>query len=716
MSAFSVFVGAFFMKLVDDKLSLQQSGTFKNVNYSIEANATTFKMLFKNLYSNIIKAICRELSTNAYDSHIEAGCADVPFKVHLPNHFEPWFSVTDTGAGMSEEFVEQEYTTFFRSNKRNSNEAVGCFGLGAKVPFAYTDSFTVRIRYKGTESIYNPVINQDGIPTLIKLIMQPTKELNGCEVKFAVKQEDFNTFIREAKEIYRWFKVKPIVSGVPGFQTDVEEYLRETPEYAVLKHKGAQSYVVMGNVAYPFSLSELGNYYNYDEGLRAFEAWGVRLYMKLGDVQLTPSREKMNYDNTTKKNLENALTTACTNFKKHVYDDVKNATSLWDARCKLYDISNSFIKYNPNTDSVKWNGIDVQPYIDINAAKITVTQYRKGYRAKFRESVFYGQFHCTKQHPIFYNDWGVKGMRGLKKYMEATGVREFFVFEDIADSKFDSTKWFEETGFSEFIQKTSTIPADHFKVNRQAGISKVDKSLLYKFKGETIYRGNGDDYWLAEEVDMNKGGIYIPISRFYWVKGTETEHPKDGLMKLYENVLVFDPTLVLYGIIPSNMDKLKKFPNWISLDDHLDKIIAKNLKLKPLAVHTWGYMSSHSGIVKNTDKLKFHDKSYFGSFVKILKDACKHISSEKISAFRSILQYRKVLNGSEINLLDNAKDKIFQKYPLFKHLSWSTYDLIPQDALSNYIEFIELKHPYRKTSNGTNKNGKAARGAGRSVP
>ena len=63
--------------------------------FRIRNSAKAFKILSDGLYANKIRAIIRELSCNAVDSHVAAGKADVPFSVHLPNQLEPWFSIRD---------------------------------------------------------------------------------------------------------------------------------------------------------------------------------------------------------------------------------------------------------------------------------------------------------------------------------------------------------------------------------------------------------------------------------------------------------------------------------------------------------------------------------------------------------------------------------------------------------------------------------------------
>ena len=78
--------------------------------FRIRNSAKAFNILSSGLYANKIKAIIRELSCNAVDSHVAAG-NDQPFEVHLPSTLEPWFSIRDFGTGLNHEQVTNIYTT-----------------------------------------------------------------------------------------------------------------------------------------------------------------------------------------------------------------------------------------------------------------------------------------------------------------------------------------------------------------------------------------------------------------------------------------------------------------------------------------------------------------------------------------------------------------------------------------------------------------------------
>ena len=150
------------MKLHKPDISIESAGIKSTTRFTIEATHQSFSVLSSTIYEDKIKAPIRELSTNAYDAHVEAGCADRPFSVHLPNALDPEFRVRDYGISMSHEQIMTLYTTYFASNKRESNELNGCLGLGSKSPFAYTNQFWVTAYKDGQKRHYVATVDVDG--------------------------------------------------------------------------------------------------------------------------------------------------------------------------------------------------------------------------------------------------------------------------------------------------------------------------------------------------------------------------------------------------------------------------------------------------------------------------------------------------------------------------------------------------------------------------
>lgn len=104
---------------------------------SAESFPFMFRILSKAYYSRKLDSIVRELGSNCYDSHIEAGIKD-------PIIIERRFDVEnnsynivfkDVGIGMSPDRVYNIFNNWFTSTKRDSNFYIGAFGLTKKVTF-----------------------------------------------------------------------------------------------------------------------------------------------------------------------------------------------------------------------------------------------------------------------------------------------------------------------------------------------------------------------------------------------------------------------------------------------------------------------------------------------------------------------------------------------------------------------------------------------------
>ena len=171
--------------------------------FRIRNSAKAFNILSSGLYANKIRAIIRELSCNAVDSHVAAGNQDTPFDVHLPNQLDPTFRIRDYGTGLSHDQVLNIYTTYFESTKTESNAFIGALGLGSKSPFSYTDNFTVTAIKDGKRNVYSAFINGEGVPSIALMHGEDTDEPIGVEIQFAVTDRyDYDKFRSEDRKTH----------------------------------------------------------------------------------------------------------------------------------------------------------------------------------------------------------------------------------------------------------------------------------------------------------------------------------------------------------------------------------------------------------------------------------------------------------------------------------------------------------------------------------
>lgn len=287
-------------------------------DFKIAMNSKTFRLLSDTLYSDKIKAIIRELSCNAYDSHVEANNEDTPFEVNLPTLLNQEFSIRDYGVGLSEEMLTTLYLTYGESTKDNSNKLVGCFGIGSKSPFAYVDMFNVVSYYDGQEKTYS-VFLDNGIPKCVKIHEEDSIEASGLRISFNVLEKDINNFVERAKSVFNHFKTKPLFN----IDLDIpkEDFNINKDGYAInINGSGQRIYAHQGNISYPVDKSFLNNL--------NLSFYSFVLKFEIGEFSFAPSREALSYDEKTINALNKKIEESIEDFYREMFLDIQSQQTL----------------------------------------------------------------------------------------------------------------------------------------------------------------------------------------------------------------------------------------------------------------------------------------------------------------------------------------------------------------------------------------------------
>lgn len=260
--------------------------------FSIELNNTMFEMISSKVYTDIIMAGIRELSTNACDACIDGGLP-IKFDVHVPTILEPHFSVRDYGISMDEETMLGLFSTMGASTKRQSNDQNGLFGIGKLAPLAYAESFSVTSYLDGVRTSYM-VTTDDGIPSMILLGKTKTKELNGLEVSYQVKNKDIQAFVDRCEQVYKYFDTRPTTNVELNLDTiektiEGKDWYLESTSWGDRNHN--KPLVIMGNVAYIVDYGAFD-----DRSLYSIMNSSIRLEVPIGKVGITPGRESLSLD------------------------------------------------------------------------------------------------------------------------------------------------------------------------------------------------------------------------------------------------------------------------------------------------------------------------------------------------------------------------------------------------------------------------------------
>lgn len=367
------------MKLADRTVEIHSRGIESSNQFTIAQTSKMFKILSDSLYSDKVMAVIRELSTNAYDAHISAGNKN-PFRITLPNRTNPNFVVRDYGTGLSQQDMEQLYTTYGASNKNDSNDFVGCLGLGSKSPFAYTKSFSTSSYYNGTKYSYIAAMDEAGVPSLNLFDISPTKEPNGLEISFAVKHYDFDEFATKSKRIFHYFKMKPIIEGgtdgslsdhsyshtnivIEGSGWKIGRVSNDHSKYpSIYNGPGSGIIAIMGNIAYPVDSTKIigEEDKNTNETIqkwnRAFkkadvdnwkhlvkEILNAGLYLEIqfgiGELEMDVSREGLQYTKDVIQTLRNRTLEIYMHLKEDMTTKLQSCTNLVEAYITYYNLS-----------------------------------------------------------------------------------------------------------------------------------------------------------------------------------------------------------------------------------------------------------------------------------------------------------------------------------------------------------------------------------------
>lgn len=306
-------------------------------SFGISLNSKMFNILSSNIYKDKIMAPIRELISNAYDAHKEAGNPDDYIDVYCPSIYDPKFYVRDYGTGMDEATIMELYTNYGASTRDNTNDAIGCFGIGSKSPFAYTTNYTIT-NYTGSSKQVYVISMEDDIPSIRKVYEGEDTEPRGFKVELAVKNtEDARLFADKIKKFAKTFHGNIKLVDPDGTFTTYDEFKKSTKSIKNLKYSDHID-------AHPYSLTSTslaiecgGIVYNYSEGYNSMKVLNdtykllhklgkyftcVYLSVPIGSVDITASREELELTDRTRDTISKYLSESIVELSAHIRDEL----------------------------------------------------------------------------------------------------------------------------------------------------------------------------------------------------------------------------------------------------------------------------------------------------------------------------------------------------------------------------------------------------------
>lgn len=561
------------MKIQREDRVLKTGGldNFESKGFMIEQNAKAFEVLSSNLYSNKIKSVIRELGCNAYDAHIDRdklhkqgdpkvtkwlSPAGTKFTITLPNALEQEFSIRDYGIGLSHDNVMSLYTTYFKSTKEQTNDSIGAFGLGSKSPFSYTGQFTVVSFFNGVKSTYNAHVGENGAPHIVRLMEEDTEEMNGIQISFSVKRDDYKSFSKHLCEVFSFFpeEDQPEVKGDSTFEfkkfgKDTTQNLEGSDWFIFQPYRNSSHYyysnnvenyqelldevkahIRQGNVVYPIDANAF-SHVSLTENQRKLLNERLMIEAPIGTVNVTASRERINYDRFTEQGIVNRLTEIEQEIKKTIEKEFVDCKTLWEFKCLLsekYRESSRFFKsfYNDLTFKgekvddyyVRFDFREEYTFTDINGKSL------KGKR-EFAKVRYYAHYHSpqfnTSNHSftpnknvvvIFDDELKTSFVPYFRYHYPNPEVTPVIFVRPISEKHISKTKKAlkEQFGDPEFILFSSLE-----KPPRQVSIaaSRYNKDLdVAELKVFVNNFYNAKDCWKYKKKDLSYGGFYVEIA------------------------------------------------------------------------------------------------------------------------------------------------------------------------------------------------------------
>lgn len=484
------------MKLHANTNNVEKSGDFEESKFSIEASSKAFFILSDGLYSNKILAVIRELSTNAYDSHVDAGKQDVPFDVHLPTSIDPVFFIRDYGTSMNHDDCMQLYTTYFRSTRNDSNDAVGCLGLGSKAPFAYADSFTVEAYLNGNKRVYNAYKDENGNPVFSLMHECETTEQDGIKVSLQVDTHDIYSFNYEAKKVYEFFNVKPNFVGEQISFNNIEKVLAGSNWY--FDDNANSNLIIMGQIAYPIDFRQLSDSDSSDDKCSNFirSSDGLRIFMNIGDMDITPSRESLSYSAATKQNIKNVIKKIIEEITSKIEGQISEQPTLFKARNKYVQISDQCHSVKNAVESLakslSWNGKKlfdntINETINVDKNHGIKMLHKAGYYRKKISSVDnFESISFHRNNKFVIDDIKRGGLSRVKKHMrELSSGASYYIYKLDSEETIDSNRLYDILGGAtkEDVILTSSLPKVVYNRQTSSGESSYQAihAQVYNF-------------------------------------------------------------------------------------------------------------------------------------------------------------------------------------------------------------------------------------------
>lgn len=155
-----------------------------------------------DLYANSLVASLRESISNAFDAIAMSGRDDGEIRIYL-NEESGVVSIFDNGIGMSLDEIVENFVSYRRNEKADRLDTVGAYGIGAKAPLAYGETFSVMSVKDGKQSLVQ-MFRDSGVVKYAPISSEPTDRESGTTIYIPLQK---SSFVYDYEEMCEYVKM-----------------------------------------------------------------------------------------------------------------------------------------------------------------------------------------------------------------------------------------------------------------------------------------------------------------------------------------------------------------------------------------------------------------------------------------------------------------------------------------------------------------------------
>ena len=514
------------------------SGT--EMSFGIGNAAFIIKILRDKMYADPIIALVREISCNARDAHREIGTPDEPIDFILPNYWESTLTIKDRGLGISPDRMENIFIRYGNSTKRSDNVQVGGFGMGGKVPFAYTDQFSIiTITCEGSKNVkrtYIAYIDESEAGMMRCVSTLDTDEHTGTSIIIPVEKSKLKDFDKAVISSTYFWDVRPNITGrdineLPKYPDD-PDVLYKGSNWSLLKQISNNyyysntntvfdpqvSYAIIDGIPYKLDLNSLGiTTYSYDrDWYSTISRKGIHLRFEIGELSLAANRDTIHYDEKTIARIKQRFDDVQLEIIKNIQSEIEKKETYLEA-VSFYTEFNRTLQISANIDKI-WNGIVIKEQMHLTklhaVSAFEAVCFRYNHNSNIHKS-FCDEIGFNDQNLIIFNDTGVKNVRQYavpylenKTYTRITVINaqdiELFKKEFIIASGVD-------------LEHLHTINISEISLTKKPRAPRKPRAIKPTYEVQIAKVEKGTDYLEIQEsttIDLKNGeGFYVFDSR-----------------------------------------------------------------------------------------------------------------------------------------------------------------------------------------------------------